>query len=597
MMIKTFFLKRVRSFFCVMIIPNLLLFAAIGGFVVTAQQNALRQQGPTTLNSIEESLESSLYNTSYQMDVMMSSSSYALSLKNLLHQTGMDQQDRLFFSMLKRLFTSYETAYSYIDSIYMYLDGIDRFMTSATGQIASVHTYYDLEWLEEYQAMDKDAKVFTSHRWIQRNSYDEPVEVITIYYRNTYMDGVIVINVNKEKYSSMLRSHLISPEQQILLLNHDGDIVCAADQASVDPEQEQFFRKQIASYQETGDFSKINNSWRKMNGKYQYFYIRHSEFLDIYQVSAISLKYMVSEMSMYIWIMVLILVLNIFLVLILAQSYTKRSFYYIEKCVDVFSAAERGEVIERAETDEQDEYGMILNNIIYLYLKNNQMQADLREKQHWNEITEMKALQLQINPHFIFNTLQIMDFEILRNLGPESTLHRMTRQLSQVVKYALTNPTEPVTLREELDYLKAYLQIQEIRFRNKGITYFEIDDSILDCKVFRLLLQPMLENCFEHGVRGAEEHLLIKIKAYDRGENISFAVLDNGNGMSRDEVKELYEKINSRTSKNIGLTNLNRRLILHYGEDSHLMIQSRKEKGTIISFRIPKQSIKNEEES
>lgn len=589
-MLKLFFLKRVRSFFVIMIIPNLLLFAVIGGFVISAQHNALQQKGPAVLNSIEEGLESSLYNASYQMDVMMNSPSYVLSLKNLLSQSGMDQQDRMFFTMLKRLLTSYEMAYSYIDSIYIYLDGISRFMTSATGRLASVDDYFDLEWLEEYEAMDPSAKVFTSRRWIQKNSFDNPLEVITIYYRNTYMDGAIVINVDRKKYGEMLRSNLISPEQQVVLFNHDGAVVSATDAKFVQGDIEQFFQEQIARYQETGDFTHVNNTWKKIDGTYYYLYIQHSEFFDVYQMSAIPLSYLFSEMGFYLWIMALILILNIVLVLVLAYSYTKRSFYYIEECVNVFSAAERGEPIERTKTDVQDEYGMILNNVIYMYLKNNQMQRDLLEKQHLYEMTEMTALQLQINPHFIFNTLQIMDFEVLRNLGTESTLHKMTHQLSQVVKYALTNPIELVTLREELDYLKAYLQIQEIRFHNNSITYFEIDDSLLQCKVFRLLLQPMLENCFKHADRGEEHHLLIKIKAYDRGDAVSFTVIDNGRGMDRTEVEELYEKINNMKSKSVGLTNLNRRLILHYGEESHLRIQSRKNRGTIISTRIPKQT-------
>ncbi|MCI8994928.1 MAG: histidine kinase [Lachnospiraceae bacterium] len=589
-MLKKFFLRRVRSFFMIMIIPNLLLFAVIGAFLLVSQQKAMEERGPVTLDIIEESLEASLFSTGYQVDVLMSNPSYSLSLKRLLADTDMDQKDLLFFSVLKNFFASYKSSYLYIHSIYLCLDGMDQFLTS-TGQLSSIHTYYDMEWIEEYQSMDQGEKVLTSRRWLQRYKYDEPVEVLTIYYRATYLDGVIVINVDKEKYGKMLRNLLRSQKQQVMLLNRQGELLYATDSSFMEmgeSELKDIFYPEIDLYLESGNFERINQTWKKLGDQQYFLYMQHSDFFDMYQVSAIPVSDLISSLRFYAWIAGLVLVLNIMLVLWLAFLYTKRSFYYIEECVNVFSAAERGEEIRQVQVKEQDEYGMILNNIIYLYLKNSQMRVELMEKQHLNEITEMMALQLQINPHFIFNTLQTMDFEIIRNSGIDSTPHYMIQQLSRVVKYALSYPMETVSLKEEIDYLKAYLEIQEFRFHNKGITYFEIDDTVLPCMVFRLLFQPMVENSFAHGVRAENEHIIIKIKAFDRGDWISIAVIDNGRGMDKKEVEELYAKINNKKSRNIGLTNLNRRLILHYGEQSRLAIQSRKGQGTIICFRIPR---------
>lgn len=216
------------------------------------------------------------------------------------------------------------------------------------------------------------------------------------------------------------------------------------------------------------------------------------------------------------------------------------------------------------------------------------MQIELLEKQYKYEITEMTALQLQINPHFIFNTLQIMDIDIVRNIGMKSTSHKMIQELSKVVKYALTNPTEEVTLREELDYLKSYLEIQKVRFHNSVITYFDVDEALLDNTVFRLLLQPMLENCFVHGMKNNKGHLIIKLKIFNRNDAMHFTLIDNGVGVNKDELCELKQRIWNLQSKNIGLTNVNHRLILHYGPQSGLKIQSRQNMGTVIRFIIPK---------
>lgn len=587
-MLRKYFFKRVRSYFFIMMIPTFIMFIVIGYFIISSKQEVIESQGPAILNSFEGSMEASLYNMGYQLDVMMSNSSFSLSLKNLLGNSVMEQKERTFFNVLKIFFSTYESAYSYVHSIYLYLDGKEQFMTSASGQIANIKSYYDLKWYEEYQEMGQDEKIFTSRRWIQRYTYDEPVEVISIYYRNTYINGVIVINIDKSEYGKLLRSILLSEQCKVFLLNSREDIICSTDQNFEVMETGNLLAEKL--YQYVREEETHNNTWVKLGEEYYYIYMQHSDYLDVNQISVISLKYLFSEIRYYLILVALVLILDIAIILLLAYSYTKRSFYYIEECLNIFSAAERGERIQKNTSDVKDEYGMILNNIIFMYLRNNQMQLELMEKNHQYEITEMMALQLQINPHFIFNTLQIMDFEIIRNIGVKSVLHKMTQQLSKIVKYALNNPTEEVTLREELDYLRDYLEIQKVRFNNNSITYFEVDESVLDNKVFRLLLQPILENCFEHGLRSNSKNIVIKIKIYDRIESISIAVIDNGIGMSKESLEKLNSKINNKDSKNIGLTNLNQRLILHYGLKSRLIIKSKENMGTIVCFSVPKRN-------
>ena len=101
MMLRKYFFKRVRTYFFIMIIPTLILFILIGYFLISVQQRQIREEGENSLNSFNDSLEASLYNMGYQLDVLMSNSSFSLSLKNLLDQTSMQQNDRIVFDMLK----------------------------------------------------------------------------------------------------------------------------------------------------------------------------------------------------------------------------------------------------------------------------------------------------------------------------------------------------------------------------------------------------------------------------------------------------------------------------------------------------------------
>ncbi|MBP1755830.1 MAG: signal transduction histidine kinase, LytS, partial [Firmicutes bacterium] len=137
------------------------------------------------------------------------------------------------------------------------------------------------------------------------------------------------------------------------------------------------------------------------------------------------------------------------------------------------------------------------------------------------------------------------------------------------------------------NYLKAYIEIQEVRFNNNIVIYYEVDDSLLEHSVFRLMLQPIIENSVNHGIRSTNARCCIKIKVRRKMNYICVDIVDNGCGMTKAVLKELKNKINDAKSKNIGLTNLNRRLILQYGEDSRLKILSKKDMGTVVSFRIP----------
>ncbi|QHQ63092.1 hypothetical protein Ana3638_21855 [Anaerocolumna sedimenticola] len=590
-MLRKFFMKRFRTFAIIMFIPLLLLFIIMGFMNIYTQQEELKKQGANTLKSINDNIVYVVYSTIHQQDVMMGSAQYKLALQKLLSHAQLEFKDVVFMNAIENFLKSSETSYPYINSVYLYINGRDNFLASSSDQLASIKTYFDKDWFNHYKKIPKEDEQFVETRWLKRYSYEAAKEVITIYQRMKYAKGVIVVNVNAKNFGMMIDNMLYHSGQSFFYLNKKGDTLFASnpDTASDVTSKKGFFSDIIKEYEAKGKFSK-NQEWVNINGKYYLFYIEPAAYYETYFVSMISFDVFADSLLDFLKLALAILLLNFLIVMLLAWITTKSAFKHITYLVDVFSAAERGEFIEKPQLIVKDEYNLIMNNILFLFIKNSQMQTKLMEKQHQNEITEIMALQLQINPHFIFNTLQTMDLEVLKEKGGQSTLHTMIQELSRIIKYALTNPTEPVTLREELNYLKAYLQIQEIRFNHIIITYFEIDDEILDHQVFRLMLQPMVENSVNHGIKSTERRCYLKIKGYLRNDEINIAVIDNGCGMTKDEIAELYIKINDPSSKNIGLTNLNRRLVLHYGDRSKLHIRSKKDMGTGIYFRIPVQT-------
>lgn len=279
----------------------------------------------------------------------------------------------------------------------------------------------------------------------------------------------------------------------------------------------------------------------------------------------------------------------IFFLLILALSYyiTNRNFKQIHFLLHTFELADSGVPPEEPKELFRDEYDIILNNIVRVFLQNNQLKLELADRQLQQKTAEMTALQMQINPHFLFNTLQTLDMEATQLGGANNHMNKIIRDLSGILKYTLEDREKPVLLKDELRYLRLYTDIQHYRYTSKFILYQEIDEGIEEAVVFRLMLQPLIENSLYHGIKPMEERGFIKLIIHRHSSDLAIRVIDNGVGMSRQRLAEVRERITRQNSRNIGLTNVNRRLVLHFGPDSALKIRSSTGRGTTISFRIP----------
>ena len=251
----------------------------------------------------------------------------------------------------------------------------------------------------------------------------------------------------------------------------------------------------------------------------------------------------------------------------------------------ICNGAKAGRTIQRPQRKVNDEYDVIMNNILMMFLNNTYLNIQLKEKQYRQQNAELTALQLQINPHFLYNTLQTLDMEA-RKLNDDGRISAVVGYVSDILKYSLTNPQKSVSLREELDYLKKYVEVQHYRFGDRFIIYYEVDDDVMDAEVFRLMLQPVVENSLLHALRGNERGYM-KVRARRIGDKVNLRVIDNGDGMTREELEALRKRIADRNSRSIGLTNLDRRLRLRYPEETGLRICSIKNLGTSVSFCIP----------
>lgn len=596
MMMNKYFWQRFRTFFAVMMIPTIVFLVLILVFVGGRIDSTLAVQGENSLTGVRTNFDVVIKNAVYQQSLMSNDSQMMLSLKKLIQSGGnYDYSDSAFLSDYDTFLRSVIYSHSYIDSIYIYLDGYDDFFSSTENGVASLKTYYDTDWYKSYRSDTKLHYQWIVKRSINQYTYAPSVPVLTVFQRMSSGNGVIVININEAKLINILDSIATDRNEYLFMLDANGSMILSnqGDNGPAPAVQDGFFSKYLQANRP--GIAALAGKWVSVGGRKYLVNVSNYAESQVYFVSLISESARKDQFSHFIVTFCLMFLANLVIVIVLAYLTTKRVFRQIDYMIQVFGMAENGKVSDIPPKHRPDEYDAIMNNVIHLFLKTTQMKNELTERQHSLEVAELTALQLQINPHFLLNTLQTMDLEALKLTHSPSSINEIIHDLSDILKYALGNPEEKVSLREEMDYLKEYVNIQKYRFGDKFLVYYEVPDALMDCRVFRLLLQPLLENSIVHGVRRLERRGYVKIKACRRGGALCFRVIDNGEGLTREQVAALYRQINDRHSRSIGLTNVNRRLILEYGDEYGLHILSKKNVGTSISFKIPLSGAKHPE--
>ena len=200
--------------------------------------------------------------------------------------------------------------------------------------------------------------------------------------------------------------------------------------------------------------------------------------------------------------------------------------------------------------------------------------------------SELKALQAQINPHFLYNTL---DSIVWMNENKDYVgVTTMVVALSQFFRISISRGRELITVSDEIEHIKSYLIIQKIRYKNKFKFSIEAQPEALGYKTLKLILQPIVENAIYHGVEQLYDEGIIKINVSIDGDTILFQVTDNGYGIKPDILKDiLNKKANEKDSGGVGLKNVNERIKLFFGEQYGIEIDSILDVGTTVNLRIP----------
>lgn len=222
--------------------------------------------------------------------------------------------------------------------------------------------------------------------------------------------------------------------------------------------------------------------------------------------------------------------------------------------------------------------------------KNKDIEEELSRRMKLLKKAQAVALQAQINPHFMYNTIDTINWMAIKKIGRGNEVSQMLNMLSQLLRYSLGNTDTFVSLEEEINYTKKYLLVQQIRCNYGFDVTWDIPEELGKCNVIKMILQPVVENAIKYGIKPFGDGGSLQIRASHVGETIRIFVSDSGFGLTQEETEEINREINRQVIKesdHIGLSNVNQRISIMFGDAYGVVVRSKINEGTTVELTIP----------
>ncbi|MEI7028162.1 cache domain-containing sensor histidine kinase [Paenibacillus sp. y28] len=580
-----FFVKNMLLFLFPLLIPVLMLGTL--SIVVTKQyiQGEISRNNMTLFNQVDRSMEL-LMNEIEALNVSLGNADVLYRLEEVMRTQTLTLENLRLMKTIQNFMTGPANAKPYLESVYVYVNnGHGHFLTSGAG-LAQLSDFHDTDWKDSFERHADRTGVWAESRQVRRYSFEAPYRVTTLYKNlvstvQSRPSGVIVLNVYTDYMEKLLDNLVTLPNQRLFVLDEAGRVVLASH------------TEEGTAPLEAGQIPAEAGSFNWSSGGTSYFVSQTAaksgwRYLSVTPRDSLNqIPFRLSAMT--VWVVLLSFALGLVVTYIL----TRRNVRHIRSIIAVIQHAEQGFPLpSAAASDRTDEYGYIARKIIANFIERHYLTMQLTEKKYKLQTAELLALQAQINPHFLFNTLETIYWKVLGLTGKPNEANRMLEHLSGLLKYSLHTPGEMVPLSKEIENAQSYIRLQKVRYQERFQVDWQVEaEELEEAGVIKLLLQPLLENCIQHGIRGMNMPgtSRIKIKILRFPEYIRIAVIDNGTGMSRGRLEEIRRRIQSEDEGrgHIGLANTHKRIRLAYQMEEGLKIYSKLGWGTVIAMHLP----------
>ena len=341
------------------------------------------------------------------------------------------------------------------------------------------------------------------------------------------------------------------------------------------------------------NFGKAEKNLRKAEGysviDKEKYYVNKKEIyysnLVLYTISSVGyvVDNFIDKMIYIIIFFFTILAAMYYAAKIIAEKKTK----VIEEIVKAIENIKTGDLETRLNVETNDEFGIIADSYNEMLLNIKKLIEINKEEAKHSAVMEIKQLESQFNPHFLFNTLEMLRYTIKYDT---SVANKIIINISSLLRFSIENKSSEVSLQRDLAYTKNYLDIQKYRFGENFDYEIKAEEGLENYYVPKLIIQPVIENAIKHGYTQVEK-MIIYIRVKTVKEKLIISVYNNGKEIEKEILDEIREKLKNKKAEefknHIGLYNIFRRIQLMYGEKYGLRILSRKDKGTSVRVSLP----------
>lgn len=459
--------------------------------------------------------------------------------------------------------------------------------TNNNMHIMPLETLFERSDYERYvYTAQRDRYYFSPPVDLYTPGSDVPTRVVTLLRPVRTTDGadryicIEQVSVEAEAFSNVLSYAQATEGSFVYLTDEYHQLIASTDSTKYWALKR---GKELPANEDDAEWTRMNLDNR------QYYVLRRHIPNARWTLTAMIPVEDVSAQSRYVTIVlvalaVLILSAIVFVAIMLANSYTRR----LKNLNEMIQRVRSGELkAERGSDRDVDEISELFSSFSDMTAElKNLMRAQYRSGKAVKS-AELRALQAQINPHFLYNTLDLINWEAFEHDAPE--ISEIAQNLARFYRISLNKGRQILTVREELEHVRAYVSIENCHFDDAICLHIDVSEELQSLACINIILQPFVENAIVHGFaeNPARGVCNIRIEAWREAEDVVFMVSDDGPGMTEAQTKAIFRRNTARQVSGYGVKNIHSRIQLSFGEAYGVTYRNTKESGTAVYIRLP----------
>lgn len=469
---------------------------------------------------------------------------------------------------LKKMLSYMKGSSYYLDSIYLY-SKTSNYVFS-TGNSNFMPDFDDKAWYDHYKSNDNHQKFILHTKTNSSNILTIGYEV----YFNLDAVGVVVFNIDMDVISGKLLNSN-KEEESLYIFDKENSLIFSSNNKEIK------FDTIISK-----EFDDSTTNFK--NGNKSYIFSKKLDNSDYIIVTEYNISHIQHTGLRIVLFLLLVIILAMILSFFVA---TYMSFLFYDSISTIMSSFATLGVTISHNTESYDEIKFITNTILQTTTSQLQTEQDLAQKISHLQKAQTVALQTQFTPHFLFNTLNHISVTLMNVLEPKNAASRMITILADLLSVALDTKEYTTNIKNEITYAKKYIELEKIKHDNNFDVVWDIDESLYDYMIPKLILQPILENCLNHGINPLRHKRRgeIYVSVEKQENDILFSIRDNGVGITDERLKEIQSRLKQTEipeTHHIGLCNVHQRIQLLFKDNYGCTIKSTYP-GVTVDIRVP----------